>query len=74
MCASDAEGWGQVVVEAASYGMPTLARDVPGLRDSIRDGETGWLVADPGVTTAGRRTGDRDARALELDDDVRRGR
>jgi glycosyltransferase involved in cell wall biosynthesis len=48
LCASDAEGWGQVVVESASYGLPTLARDVPGLRDSIRDGETGWLVADPG--------------------------
>lgn len=46
ICASDAEGWGQVVVEAASYGLPTLARAVPGLRDSIRDGETGWLIAD----------------------------
>ena len=44
LCASDAEGWGQVVVEAASYGVPTLARRVPGLRDSIVDGRTGWLV------------------------------
>jgi glycosyltransferase involved in cell wall biosynthesis len=44
VCGSDAEGWGQVVVEAASYGIPTVARDVPGLRDSIRDGRTGWLV------------------------------
>lgn len=47
VCASDAEGWGQVVVEAASYGVPTLARRVPGLRDSIRDGHTGWLVGRP---------------------------
>ncbi|GAB3782738.1 glycosyltransferase family 4 protein [Nocardioides pacificus] len=46
VCASDLEGWGQVVVEAAGYGVPTVARDVPGLRDSIRDGETGWLVPD----------------------------
>lgn len=46
VCASDAEGWGQVVIEAASYGVPTLARNVPGLRDSIRDGRTGWLVGD----------------------------
>lgn len=46
ICASDAEGWGQVVIEAASYGVPTLARRVPGLRDSIRDGRTGWLVGD----------------------------
>lgn len=44
VCASDAEGWGQAVIEAASYGVPTLARRVPGLRDSIRDGHTGWLV------------------------------
>ena len=44
LCASDAEGWGQVVVEAAAYGVPTLARNVPGLRDSIRDGRTGWLI------------------------------
>lgn len=46
VCASDLEGWGQVVVEAAGYGVPTIARDVPGLRDSIRCGETGWLVPD----------------------------
>lgn len=45
--ASDIEGWGQVVIEAASVGVPTLARDVPGLRESIRSGETGWLVDEP---------------------------
>lgn len=44
VCASDAEGWGQVVIEAAAHGLPTVGRDVPGLRDSIVDGETGWLV------------------------------
>lgn len=48
VCASDAEGWGQVVIEAAGLGLPTVARDVPGLRDSIRDGSTGWLVPEPG--------------------------
>jgi glycosyltransferase involved in cell wall biosynthesis len=47
VCASDAEGWGQVVLEAAAHGVPTLARDVPGLRDSVRPGETGWLVPEP---------------------------
>lgn len=46
LCASDAEGWGQVVIEAASYGVPTLARRVPGLRDAIEDGRTGWLLED----------------------------
>ncbi len=48
VCASDVEGWGQVVIEAAAHGVPTIARDVPGLRDSIRVGETGWLVPDDG--------------------------
>jgi glycosyltransferase involved in cell wall biosynthesis len=43
--ASDIEGWGQVVIDAAAHGVPTIARDVPGLRDSIRS-ETGWLVPD----------------------------
>ena len=45
--------WGQVVVESAAYGLPTLARDVPGLRDSIREGETGWLADTDGVDPAG---------------------
>ncbi len=26
--------------------MPTVAYDVDGLRDAVRDGETGWLVRD----------------------------
>jgi glycosyltransferase involved in cell wall biosynthesis len=46
VCASDGEGWGQVVIEAAACGVPTLARAVPGLDDSIRDGITGWLVPE----------------------------
>lgn len=53
VCASDAEGWGQVVIESAAYGLPTLARDVPGLRDSIREGETGWLADTDGADPAG---------------------
>lgn len=42
--ASRFEGWGLSVIEAAALGVPTLAYDVDGLRDAIRDGETGWLV------------------------------
>jgi glycosyltransferase involved in cell wall biosynthesis len=41
---SDGEGWGLAVLEAAAHGVPTLCRDVPGLRDSVRHGETGWHV------------------------------
>ena len=39
------EGWGLTVIEANALGTPVVARDAPGLRDSVRDGETGWLVA-----------------------------
>lgn len=39
--ASVREGWGLVVTEANSQGTPAVAYDAPGLRDSVRDGETG---------------------------------
>lgn len=42
--ASRFEGWGLTVIEAAGLGVPTVAYDVDGLRDSVRHGETGWLV------------------------------
>jgi glycosyltransferase involved in cell wall biosynthesis len=40
------EGWGLVVIEANSVGTPVVAYDVPGLRDSVRDGHTGLLAPD----------------------------
>jgi hypothetical protein len=44
--ASQFEGWGLSVIEAATLGVPTVAYDVDGLRDAIRDGVTGWLAAE----------------------------
>ncbi|MCL6671778.1 glycosyltransferase family 4 protein [Streptomyces panaciradicis] len=41
---SAVEGWGLVVTEAATRQTPTVAFDVPGLRDSVVDGETGVLA------------------------------
>lgn len=38
------EGWGISNVEAAACGTPALAADSPGLRESVRHGETGMLV------------------------------
>ncbi len=38
------EGFGNVVIEAAAMGVPTVGTDIVGLRDSIVDGETGILV------------------------------
>ena len=43
---SQGEGWGLCVLEAAALGVPTVAYDVEGLRDAVRDGQTGWLVRD----------------------------
>ena len=42
---SPKEGWGITVIEAAACGTPSLASASPGLRDSVRHGETGFLVA-----------------------------
>lgn len=38
------EGWGLIVTEAASQGTPAVVYDVDGLRDSVRDGDTGIVT------------------------------
>lgn len=43
---SSKEGWGVTVIEANACGTPVVAARVPGLRDAVRDGETGLLL-DP---------------------------
>jgi glycosyltransferase involved in cell wall biosynthesis len=43
---SEGEGWGLSVIEANAFGVPVLAYRRPGLKDSIRDGETGWLIQE----------------------------
>jgi glycosyltransferase involved in cell wall biosynthesis len=45
-CPSVKEGWGITVIEANAVATPVVATDAPGLRDAVRDGETGVLVAD----------------------------
>ena len=42
---SPKEGWGITNVEAAACGTPSVASDAPGLRESVLDGQTGFLVA-----------------------------
>jgi glycosyltransferase involved in cell wall biosynthesis len=37
------EGWGLTVTEANACGAPAVASDVPGLRDAVKDGESGLL-------------------------------
>lgn len=38
------EGWGQAVTQANMTGTPSIGYDVEGIRDSILDGKTGFLV------------------------------
>jgi glycosyltransferase involved in cell wall biosynthesis len=42
--ASPKEGWGITNLEAAACGTPVIASNSPGIRESVRDGETGYLV------------------------------
>jgi glycosyltransferase involved in cell wall biosynthesis len=37
------EGWGIINIEANAAGTPVISADSPGLRDSVRDGESGLL-------------------------------
>jgi len=53
---SPKEGWGITNLEAAASGTPVIASDSPGIRESVRDGETGFLV----------RHGDVDALAIAM--------
>lgn len=60
---SPKEGWGITVVEAAACGTPSIASDSPGLRDSVRHMETGYLFPHGDVNALA-------ARMLELAGDA----
>lgn len=55
---TDPEAFGRVVTEAQAMGRPVIATDHGGARETVRNGETGWLVP-PGDAA-------RLAQALEL--------
>jgi len=44
--ASVKEGWGLVVIEAASQATPSIVYNVAGLRDSVKNGKTGIVLED----------------------------
>jgi glycosyltransferase involved in cell wall biosynthesis len=58
VCPSEKEGWGLTVIESNAVGTPVVATDADGLRDSVRDGETGFLVGDQDVADFARRIGE----------------
>lgn len=57
VCPSAKEGWGLTVIESNALGTPNVASDAPGLRDSVRHGETGYLVPDRDVGAFADRIG-----------------
>jgi glycosyltransferase involved in cell wall biosynthesis len=58
VCPSSKEGWGLTVIESNALGTPVVATDAPGLRDSVRDGETGYLVPERDVEGFANRIAD----------------
>ena len=63
--ASPKEGWGITNLEAAACATPVVASNSPGIRESVRDGETGYLVPH-GDTSAMAAAMDRVAASREL--------
>jgi len=56
--ASPKEGWGITNLEAAACATPVVASNSPGIRESVRNGETGFLVPHgdvPAMSAAMRR-------------------
>ena len=55
--ASPKEGWGITNLEAAACATPVVASNSPGIRESVRDGQTGFLVphGDVAAMAAGMR-------------------
>jgi glycosyltransferase involved in cell wall biosynthesis len=63
--ASPKEGWGITNLEAAACATPVIASNSPGIRESVRDGVTGYLVSH-GDTRAMAAAMDRIAGSREL--------
>jgi len=62
---SPKEGWGLSVIEANATGVPCVASNSPGLRESVRDAETGFLIPHGDLPALQERLG-----TLLGDDDV----
>jgi glycosyltransferase involved in cell wall biosynthesis len=45
------EGLPKSLLEAAAAGRPAIVTDVPGCRDAVHDGETGWIVRPEDVAS-----------------------
>ncbi len=67
--ASPKEGWGITNLEAAACATPVVASNSPGIRESVRDGHTGFLVRHgdvPAMAAAMRRLAESPALVARL--------
>jgi len=46
---NDVEGFGIVIIEAGSCGLPVVATNIQGLKDAVIDGKTGFLIQERNV-------------------------
>lgn len=54
--ASKKEGWGLVVIEAASQATPSVVYNVSGLRDSVKNGKTGIVLEENSAKEMAKQT------------------
>jgi glycosyltransferase involved in cell wall biosynthesis len=52
---SPKEGWGRSVIEAGACACPVVASDSPGLKESVVDGRTGFLVPHGDIASLGEK-------------------
>jgi len=52
---SPKEGWGLSVIEAGACACPVVASDSPGLKESVADGRTGFLVPHGDIESLGEK-------------------
>jgi glycosyltransferase involved in cell wall biosynthesis len=72
--ASPKEGWGITNLEAAACGTPVVASNSPGIRESVRDGVTGFLVSHgdvPAMAAAMRRVAESSSLVASLGREAR---
>jgi len=55
MVASNSEGFGMVVNEAACFGLPTVCNYIPGIEDIITDGENGFVTEQDDISSMAKR-------------------
>jgi len=64
---TDPEAFGRILIEAQALGRPVIASDHGGARETVIEGQTGWLVPPGDVEALSLALG----KVLELDEESR---